>query len=112
MLLAGLVLITVPLHWWGLNHPWRTSHAATQHHATATHRTAQAAVVARSTPFLLLMLGKRLTGLAVFAVIINLVPMLVEQGLVDTSLLWCSDSAASARSPVAWATHASSPRPR
>ena len=23
VLLAGLVLITVPLHWWGLNHPWR-----------------------------------------------------------------------------------------
>ena len=23
VLLAGLVLVTVPLHWWGLDHPWR-----------------------------------------------------------------------------------------
>ena len=30
VLLAGLVLITVPLHWWGLDHPWRTSHQPTQ----------------------------------------------------------------------------------
>lgn len=81
VLLAGLVLITVPLHWWGLNHPWRTSHAASHHHATRTHRTAQVAVVARSTPFIMLMLANALTGLAVFAVIINLVPMLVEQGM-------------------------------
>ena len=24
VLLTGLALITVPLHWWGLNHPWRS----------------------------------------------------------------------------------------
>ena len=29
VLLAGLVVVTVPLHWWGLDHPWRTAeHAA------------------------------------------------------------------------------------
>jgi MFS family permease len=39
------------------------------------------AAVARSTPFLLLTLANALTALAVFAVIINLVPMLVEQGM-------------------------------
>ncbi len=81
VLLAGLVLITVPLHWWGLDHPWRTSHAATHHHATRTHCSAQVASVVRSTPFVMLMLANALTGLAVFAVIINLVPMLVEQGM-------------------------------
>ena len=26
VLLVGLALITVPLHWWGLNQPWRPSH--------------------------------------------------------------------------------------
>ena len=35
----------------------------------------------RSTPFLLLTLANALTALAVFAVVINLVPMLVEQGM-------------------------------
>ena len=81
MLLAGLVLITVPLHWWGLSHPWQTG--AT----TSTPRTAPDAPrqrvrsVARSTPFLLLAVANALTALAVFAVVINLVPMLVEQGM-------------------------------
>lgn len=81
VLLVGLVLITVPLHWWGLDQPWRTSHATTHAHTTATPPTGQVAVIARSTPFVLLTLANALTGLAVFAVIINLVPMLVEQGL-------------------------------
>lgn len=77
VLLAGLVLITVPLHWCGLDLPWRTTRTTTQHH----HATARVMEVARSTPFVLLTLANALTGLAVFAVIINLVPMLVEQGL-------------------------------
>ena len=33
VLLAGLVLITVPLHWWGLNHPWRATQHAERGHA-------------------------------------------------------------------------------
>ena len=28
VLLAGLVVVTVPLHWWGLDHPWRTADRA------------------------------------------------------------------------------------
>lgn len=86
VLLAGLVLVTVPLHWWGLDHPWRTTTTATttagsQARAAPTGSAPQVRVVARSAPFLVLMLANALTGLAVFAVIINLVPMLVEQGL-------------------------------
>ncbi len=82
VLLAGLVLITVPLHWWGLNHPWRTSRGPDDHHAsTTTQRSAQVAALTRSRPFVLLALANALVALAVFAVIINLVPMLVEQGL-------------------------------
>ncbi len=82
VLLAGLVLITVPLHWWGLKRPWRSTHTeAYDDTATATHRTTQIAATARSVPFLLLTLANALTGLAVFAVVINLVPMLVEQGM-------------------------------
>ena len=86
VLLAGLVLVTVPLHWWGLDHPWRTTTTATttagsQARAAPTGSAPQVRVVARSAPFVVLMLANALTGLAVFAVIINLVPMLVEQGL-------------------------------
>lgn len=80
VLLAGLVLITVPLHWWGLNQPWRASHPTTEAGAAPGHRVAVASV-ARSLPFLLLTTANALTALAVFAVVINLVPMLVEQGM-------------------------------
>lgn len=76
VLLAGLVLITVPLHWWGLDHPWRTTgRAAAARPAPAVPETV------RSTPFVLLALANALVALAVFAVVINLVPMLVEQGM-------------------------------
>jgi MFS family permease len=82
VLLTGLVLVTGPLHWCGLNHPWRNAHATVERHGGETrHDRTQIAVVARSTPFLLLTLANALTGLAVFAVVINLVPMLVEQGM-------------------------------
>ena len=42
VLLAGLVVITVPLHWWGLDHPWRVARRA-----TATHRSREPAGRAR-----------------------------------------------------------------
>ena len=80
VLLAGLVLITVPLHWWGLNHPWRPSHPAAEPGAAPEDR-GRAATVARSTPFLLLTAANALTALTAFAVLINLVPMLIEQGM-------------------------------
>lgn len=85
VLLTGLILITVPLHWWGLDHPWRTaSHGgtATSTIPAATSRgTGQAGNAVRSRPFILLASANALTALAVFAVVINLVPMLVQQGL-------------------------------
>ena len=80
VLLAGLVLITVPLHWWGLNHPWRPAHPAAEP-GDAPEDRGRAAAVARSTPFLLLTAANALTALTAFAVLINLVPMLVEQGM-------------------------------
>jgi MFS family permease len=78
VLLGGLAVVTVPLHWWGLAHPWRPVH----HKDHSDVRRADAAgAVARSTPFVLLAAANALTALAVFAVVINLVPMLVEQGM-------------------------------
>ena len=82
VLLAGLAVVTVPLHWWGLRQPWRGNHDTAVHHShSAGVRSERVASIARSTPFLLLTLANTLTGLAVFAVVINLVPMLVEQGM-------------------------------
>ncbi|KRF34996.1 MFS transporter [Nocardioides sp. Soil805] len=77
VLLAGLVVITVPLHWWGLDHPWRAAGRG-----TLSARPAPAVpTTVRSAPFVRLALANALVALAVFAVVINLVPMLVEQGM-------------------------------
>jgi MFS family permease len=84
VLLVGLALITVPLHWWGLDHPWRRTHTATEpgaETAVGHDDRAQVAGVARSAPFLLLTVANALVSLSAFAVLINLVPMLVEQGM-------------------------------
>jgi MFS family permease len=81
VLLTGLVLITVPLHWWGLNHPWRRTEPSPTEAPGARGDDVRRASVARSGPFLLLTAANALTALTVFAVVINLVPMLVEQGM-------------------------------
>ncbi|WP_343899347.1 MFS transporter, partial [Nocardioides aquaticus] len=82
VLLASLILITIPLHWWGLNRPWRGAHPTTHDRTVAAvDRKQDAAATARSSPFRLLTLANALAALAVFGVIINLVPMLVEQGM-------------------------------
>lgn len=82
VLLAGLVLITVPLHWWGLDRPWRTAPVGAESSARGpANAETQAVNVARSVPFLLLTIANAMTALAVFAVVINMVPMLVEQGM-------------------------------
>ena len=84
VLLVGLALITVPLHWWGLNHPWRQTTANAEpggDTAAVTGDRAQVRQVARSTPFVLLNIANALVSLSAFAVLINLVPMLIEQGM-------------------------------
>lgn len=80
VLLAVLAGITVPLHWWGLRHPWRPArHGDDPGVAAAARR--HVAAVRRSNPFVLLAVANALAALTTFAVLINLVPMLVEQGM-------------------------------
>lgn len=74
-LLAVLVLVTVPLHWWGLDHVWRSPSPVTARPRPSVGN------ITSSRPFVLLTVANALTALAVFAVLINLVPMLVEQGM-------------------------------
>lgn len=84
VLLAGLVVVTVPLHWWGLRRPWLTA----RHHERAadtseavTDPAPDVRAVVRSREFVVLSAAMALTSLSVFAVLVNLVPMLVEQGM-------------------------------
>lgn len=75
VVLAGVALVvTVPLHWWGLDRPWPE---AARRHASDPPDGDR---VVRTRPFLLLAAATTLAALAGFAVVVNLVPMLREQG--------------------------------
>ena len=80
-LLVVLVLFTVPLHWWGLRKPWRSTAGHEAHVDASAAVAAKARTVARSRPFILLAVAMALTSLSIFAVVVNLVPMLEEQGM-------------------------------
>jgi len=80
-LLMVLVLFTVPLHWWGLRKPWRSTAGHEAHVDASAAVAAKARTVARSRPFILLAAAMALTSLSIFAVVVNLVPMLEEQGM-------------------------------
>ncbi len=76
VVLALVVLaVTVPLHWWGLDQPW----PAADHGDPGPVDGGARVVLTR--PFVLLAAANALATLAAFAVVVNLVPMLREQGL-------------------------------
>jgi MFS family permease len=67
--------ITIPLHWWGLDEPWHydaDSDSSSDDEARETTRTG---------PFIALGLAITIGAFVVYGAVINLVPMLVEQGL-------------------------------
>jgi MFS family permease len=74
VLAAVMAVITIPAHVFGLRRPWppvTTQH----HHVEAPGRTA------RSGPFLALIAAFALAGLASYAVIANLVPLMSQRGI-------------------------------
>ncbi|AFM20317.1 arabinose efflux permease family protein (plasmid) [Mycolicibacterium chubuense NBB4] len=74
VLAATMAVITIPAHFFGLRRPWPpviTQH----HHVEAPGRTA------RSGPFLALVAAFALAGLASYAVIANLVPLMSQRGI-------------------------------
>jgi MFS family permease len=79
VLLVGLVALTAPLHWWGLHHPWKQDRPARQ--VGPGLLLGERRAVLRSSAFMRLTAANSLVSLAAFAVLVNLVPMLVEQGL-------------------------------
>lgn len=85
LLLSITLAATILAHWWGLNHPWHLNHRQqepsdrTQHKGEPTPPTN-----ARTLPefnFVLLTVAFTLAGFCVYAVVINLVPLLTERGL-------------------------------
>jgi MFS family permease len=81
VLAAVLAVVTVPAHLFGLRGPW-----------PAADRPDDAgpapAAIARSRPFLLLVVAIALGTFTAFAVVVNQVPLLVERGLSTTVAAW------------------------
>ncbi|MEU3643991.1 MFS transporter [Lentzea sp. NPDC034063] len=77
LVLAGfLAVTTIPLHLWGLRLPWPAVEHETAHAPSA---------VARSRPFLVLVVAMSLAAFSVYAVVINLVPLLTGRGMTTSA---------------------------
>jgi MFS family permease len=74
VLAAVMAVITIPAHFLGLRRPWPP--VATQHHQVETPTR-----TARSGSFLALIAAFALAGLASYAVIANLVPLMTQRGI-------------------------------
>jgi len=78
VLLVVLALVTVPTHWIGLRQPWITAHQAGRHGPSAPIRR-----VWTTRPFILLAACTSAVAFCIYAVVINLVPLLVQRGLTN-----------------------------
>jgi predicted MFS family arabinose efflux permease len=76
VLTAILAVVTIPAHWFGLRRPWPPRPAVEVGRTDTDPRH-----VARTRPFVLLAVALSLAGLATFAAVINLVPLMEERGM-------------------------------
>ncbi|GLP69052.1 MFS transporter [Streptomyces sp. TUS-ST3] len=82
VLAAVLATITIPAHTLALRAPWPDAPTAT------AHAGAGAAGVGRSRPFLLLAAAFTLSAFAMYAVVVALVPLLLERGYSTSQAAW------------------------
>lgn len=80
MLAVVVAVLTIPLHFWGLRLPWPEVAHERRHH--------QPDEVVRSRPFVALVVAMSLAAFAVYAVVVNLVPLLTERGLSTSMAAW------------------------
>ncbi|MFF7135408.1 MFS transporter [Streptomyces sp. NPDC008196] len=82
VLAAVLATITIPAHALALRAPWPDAPTAT------AHAGAGAAGIGRSRPFLLLAAAFTLSAFAMYAVVVALVPLLLERGYSTSQAAW------------------------
>ncbi|MCN9242547.1 MFS transporter [Streptomyces sp. RY43-2] len=82
VLAAILAAVTIPAHALTLRAPWPDAPPAPAHAA------AGAATVGRSRPFLLLAAAFTLSSFATYAVVVALVPLLLERGYTTSQAAW------------------------
>ena len=74
LVLAVVLATTVPAHIWGLRGPWQRPEKRTN---ASLHRPS---AVWRTRPFIVLAVAMSAVAFCVYAVVINMVPMLIERG--------------------------------
>jgi MFS family permease len=79
LVMAALVAATAAAHWWGLRRPWARTYAHHAHQGQAQGD--EATPRFRAGEFRLLVAAMALGGFCVHAVVVNLVPLLLENGL-------------------------------
>jgi len=79
---AGLAVITIPVHAVVLRHPW--PNRVRSHRALGD----SARTVARSRQFVLLATGMALAALAIYAALINMIPLLTSNGISPRAASW------------------------
>lgn len=77
VLAAMLAVVTIPAHWWGLDHAWESDQGPVRDDVGPGRET-------RTLPFAALMAAATLAAFVVYAAVVNLVPMFVERGLTTT----------------------------
>ncbi|GHB79804.1 MFS transporter [Streptomyces viridiviolaceus] len=83
LVLAGiLAVVTIPAHALALRAPWPDAPTS------PAHATEDATKVGRSRPFLLLAAAFTLSGFAMYAVVVALVPLLLERGYSTSQAAW------------------------
>lgn len=80
VLAALLAVLTIPAHLFGLRLPWPAHPAATDGRRPTT--------IARSRPFVLLVVSMSVGAVAVYGIVVALVPLFVERGVSPTTAAW------------------------
>ncbi|MFE2823437.1 MFS transporter [Streptomyces sp. NPDC059271] len=82
VLAAVLAIVTIPAHALALNAPWPKAPAST------THASGNASEVARSRRFWMLATALTLSAFTVYAVVVALVPLMIERGYTTGEAAW------------------------
>jgi MFS family permease len=81
VLAVVLAVVTIPAHFFGLRGTWPAPEPAAEAHRDP-------GAIARSRPFVLLVIAVTLGTFSAFAVVVNQVPLLIERGLSPTTAAW------------------------
>ncbi|MGK5555761.1 MFS transporter, partial [Actinomadura kijaniata] len=87
VLAAVLALVTIPLHALALRRPWPAADRTAGHAAGGADRR-QVRAITRSRPFVLLSVALALSAFAMYAVLTNLIPLLIHRGASPTLAAW------------------------